>query len=315
MEQAALDVCEANGEKLEEVESLTLDSMCTSAAIHGLDKCVLLQELSLIGCGITSLEGFPALPALRKLWLSDNRISSGLDNLADLDNLVELSLGGNRLTSLDELKPITGLRIQSLDLAGCPCADDSEEYRSEVFEMFVSLAHLDGLDIDNNERQIDDDDEEEEEDDDDDDEDDEEDDDDVQAPGTVDEDDDDDDDEDEDEEEDGDLGEDEDDEDEDEEDDEPLLAMQAAPTVGDLDDGGLDDEDDDDDEDDEDEDDPESEEEMGVAALVGPPLDEDEEDFQADEDPESEDFEEEDDEDEDDEDDAGAGAVKKQRVA
>mmetsp|Transcript_34348 Transcript_34348/g.55081 ORF Transcript_34348/g.55081 Transcript_34348/m.55081 type:complete len:258 (-) Transcript_34348:91-864(-) len=248
MEQAALDVCEANGEKLEEVESLTLDSMCTSAAIHGLDKCVLLQELSLIGCGITSLEGFPALPALRKLWLSDNRISSGLDNLADLDNLVELSLGGNRLTSLDELKPITGLRIQSLDLAGCPCADDSEEYRSEVFEMFVSLAHLDGLDIDNNERQIDDDDEEEEEDDDDDDEDDEEDDDDVQPPGTVDEDDDDDDeDEDEDEEEDGDLGEDEEDEDEDEEDDEPLLAMQAAPTVGDLDDGGLDDEDDDDD--------------------------------------------------------------------
>jgi hypothetical protein len=92
-------VCEANGEKLEEVESLTLDSMCTSAAIHGLDKCVLLQELSLIGCGITSLEGFPALPALRKLWLSDNRISSGLDNLADLDNLVELSLGEDEGTA------------------------------------------------------------------------------------------------------------------------------------------------------------------------------------------------------------------------
>jgi hypothetical protein len=29
---------------------------------------------------------------------------------------VELSLGGNRIGTLDELKPITGLRIQSLDL-------------------------------------------------------------------------------------------------------------------------------------------------------------------------------------------------------
>lgn len=87
-------MCEQNGEKLEEVESLTLDSMCTSATIQGLDKCQQLQELSLIGCGITSLEGFPNLPSLRKLWLSDNRIAGGLEALADLDNLVELSLGG-----------------------------------------------------------------------------------------------------------------------------------------------------------------------------------------------------------------------------
>jgi Leucine-rich repeat (LRR) protein len=88
-----------------------------SATIQGLEKCVKLQELSLIGCGITSLEGFPALPALRKLWLSDNRIAGALDNLADLDNLVELSLGGNRVASLDELKPITvGLcRLNQVD--------------------------------------------------------------------------------------------------------------------------------------------------------------------------------------------------------
>jgi hypothetical protein len=53
---------------------------------------------------------------------------------------------------------------------GCPCADDSEEYREEMFEMFVSLVYLDGMDMDGNERLIDDedDDEEEEEDNDDD---------------------------------------------------------------------------------------------------------------------------------------------------
>jgi len=34
-----------------------------------------------------SLENFPALPKLRKLWLSDNRIAGGLEALMELDNL------------------------------------------------------------------------------------------------------------------------------------------------------------------------------------------------------------------------------------
>ena len=75
--QAIIDVCKSNGDDPETVTALTLDSMCTSANVVGLEKCVALEELSMIGCGITTLEGF-ALPALRKLELNDNRISGGL---------------------------------------------------------------------------------------------------------------------------------------------------------------------------------------------------------------------------------------------
>ena len=305
--QAVLDVCEQNGEKLEEVEILTLDSMFNSSTVQGLDKCVNLKELSLIGCGISDLEGFPKLPLLRKLELSDNRIAGGLESLADLDSLVELSLGGNKVASVDELKPITGLRIQTLDLAGCPCADDSEEYRQSMFDMFVSLVYLDGMDMDGNEKLIDDEDDEEE------DEDDEDEDDEDQFGG-------------------GELGEDDEDDDDDIDDDDDDIDDEDDD-IDDEDDDELDDEDDDeldedDDElgeddvlepvgdgipvgDDDDDEDEEEGEELGVNALYGPPLDEDEEDFEGEEEPESEDF---DDDEDDDDDDDEEGALKKQRV-
>jgi len=48
-----------------------------------------------------------------------------------------------------------------LDLLGCPCADDSDEYKAAVFDMFPSLMYLDGLDLDGNERIIDDDEDDE----------------------------------------------------------------------------------------------------------------------------------------------------------
>jgi hypothetical protein len=164
MEQAILDAC--GGTPLEEVESLTLDSKCKSASVVGLEKCVKLEELSANNCGITSLEGFPSLPILTKLELSDNRISGGLAALKNLPSLVELSVAGNAIGSVDELLALKDAPLVVLDLVGCPCSDDSQEYRDKVFGMFPSLQALDGKDKDGEELELgsdDDDDEEEEE--------------------------------------------------------------------------------------------------------------------------------------------------------
>ena len=162
MEQAILDAC--GGTPLEEVESLTLDSKCKSASVVGLEKCVKLEELSANNCGITSLEGFPSLPSLTKLELSDNRISGGLAALKNLPNLVELSVAGNAIGSVDELQALKDAPLVVLDLVGCPCSDDSQEYRDKVFGMFPSLQVLDGKDKDGEEVELGSDDDDDEED-------------------------------------------------------------------------------------------------------------------------------------------------------
>jgi hypothetical protein len=223
MEQAILDAC--GGTPLEEVESLTLDSKCKSASVVGLEKCVKLEELSANNCGITSLEGFPSLPILTKLELSDNRISGGLAALKNLPSLVELSVAGNAIGSVDELLALEDAPLVVLDLVGCPCSDDSQEYRDKVFGMFPSLQALDGKDKDGEELELgsdDDDDEDEDEEDfdeeesDDDDDDEDEDEDEDDEPIEVSDDDDDDDEEEE--------------EESDDDDDEPgLAALVGAP--------------------------------------------------------------------------------------
>ena len=204
-------MCKSNGDDPETVTALTLDSMCTSANVVGLEKCVALEELSMIGCGITTLEGFPALPALRKLELNDNRISGGLEALAGITTLEELNLGGNRIASRDEIKAISALPLVNLDLVGCPCCEDSDEYRAEIFGMIPTLQVLDGVDAEGEEVLMesegdDDDDELDAEDDDEDDLDDEEDDEDDEDDEDEDDEDDEDEEEEEDEDDDGEVG-------------------------------------------------------------------------------------------------------------
>ena len=59
-----------------DVTSLILDDKCTSHDIEGLDGFENLKTLSLIKCGIASLADLPNLPELRKLNVSQNRISN-----------------------------------------------------------------------------------------------------------------------------------------------------------------------------------------------------------------------------------------------
>ena len=156
-----MEACE--GIPLDEVESLTLDSKVQCGQITGLDSAVCLEELSMVSCGVTTLDGFPLLAQLTSLELSDNGIKGGLKALAGLVRLTELNLGGNKIASLDELNDIKHLPLLQIDLEGNPCADESEEYRRTVFGMFPTLMLLDRKDKEGDEVEEGSDEEEDEE--------------------------------------------------------------------------------------------------------------------------------------------------------
>lgn len=103
-----------------------------------------LVTLSLINVGLTTLKGFPKLPKLKKLELSDNRISNGLIALESSPNITTLNMSGNRLGDLDALKPLESFKhLEVLDLFNNEVTN-IENYRSKVFELIPSLKYLDG---------------------------------------------------------------------------------------------------------------------------------------------------------------------------
>jgi len=232
---------EMRGRPAEQILDLNLDN-CRANKIEGLtSEFTNLQTLSLINLGLQSLEDFPKLGNLRKLELSDNKITGGLGHLTCCPNITHLSLSGNKIKDFDVLDPLKDLAfLKSLDLFNCEVTNHAE-YREKVFGALTQLVFLDGFDKDEKEQE----DVDGEEDDDDEDDDDNE----------VDDDDDDDDEEDE-------VGlsyltKNIDDDDEDEEDFDPDEVSDADDKViegeevsdDDEDEDGLEDGDDDDDED------------------------------------------------------------------
>ncbi|XP_074518178.1 acidic leucine-rich nuclear phosphoprotein 32 family member D-like [Halichoeres trimaculatus] len=233
-----------------EVHELVLDNCRTAdGKIEGItEEFSNLELLSLINVGLTSVADFPKLDKLKKLELSDNRISGGLEVLAErLVNLTHLNLSGNKFKDISTLEPLKKLsQLKSLDLFNCEVTNLAD-YRESIFKLLPQLTYLDGYDIDDCEASdsdgegdgVEDDDEEEGESEDfDEEEEEDEDEEDVVAE----EDDDDDDDSGDDEEVNGDVDSEEDeDEDEDEEDDDE----DSSPTKGEKRKRDDDDEDDD----------------------------------------------------------------------
>ncbi|XP_026528702.1 acidic leucine-rich nuclear phosphoprotein 32 family member B isoform X5 [Notechis scutatus] len=167
-----------------DVKELVLDNCrSTGGEIEGLtEEFVNLELLSLINVGLFSVSNLPKLPKLKKLELSENRISGGLDVLAEkLPNLTHLNLSGNKLKDIDTLEPLKKLdSLKSLDLFNCEVTN-LNDYRECVFTLLPQLTYLDGFDQEDKEASdsdaevdgFDEDDEEEDEEDDDDDDDDE----------------------------------------------------------------------------------------------------------------------------------------------
>ncbi|XP_067827461.1 acidic leucine-rich nuclear phosphoprotein 32 family member A isoform X2 [Heptranchias perlo] len=132
-----------------EVKELVLDN-CRSneGKIEGLsDEFEELEFLSTINVGLLSVANLPKLNKLKKLELSDNRISGGLEVLAEkCPNLTHLNLSGNKIKDLGTIEPLKKLdSLRSLDLFNCEVTN-LNDYRENVFKFLPQLTYLDGYD-------------------------------------------------------------------------------------------------------------------------------------------------------------------------
>ncbi|XP_031420623.1 acidic leucine-rich nuclear phosphoprotein 32 family member A-like isoform X2 [Clupea harengus] len=131
------------------VKELVLDN-CRSneGKIEGLtDDFEELEFLSTINVGLTSVANLPKLNKLKKLELSDNRISGGLEVLSEkCPTLTHLNLSGNKVKDLSTIGPLKKLEsLKSLDLFNCEVTN-LNDYRENVFKLLPQLTFLDGYD-------------------------------------------------------------------------------------------------------------------------------------------------------------------------
>ncbi len=125
---------------------------CRATQIEGLtDEYTSLESLSLINVGLTSLKGFPKLPDLKRLELSDNRIHNGLAVLQGSPAITHLNISGNKIKEFDVLEPLKSLEnLTHLDLFNNPLGDE-DDFRKRVFDLLPNLKYLDSADINNEE--------------------------------------------------------------------------------------------------------------------------------------------------------------------
>lgn len=154
MEMKKRITLELRNRKPSEVKELVLDN-CRSedGKIVGLTPDFdNLEFLSMINVNLASISNLPKLVSLRKLELSDNRISNGLEVLAErTPKLTHLNLSGNKIKDISTLEPLKKLKsLESLDLFNCEVTM-LNEYRDSLFELLPNLTYLDGFDADDQE--------------------------------------------------------------------------------------------------------------------------------------------------------------------
>ncbi|XP_060540557.1 acidic leucine-rich nuclear phosphoprotein 32 family member B-like isoform X3 [Pantherophis guttatus] len=140
---------ELRNKKPAEVKELVLDN-CRSddGKISGLSSDFEnLEHLSMINVGLLSISNLPKLNKLRKLELSDNRISGGLEVLAEkTPNLTQLNLSGSKIKEISTLEPLKKLpHLRNLDLFNCEVTT-LMNYRESIFTLLPQLIYLDGFD-------------------------------------------------------------------------------------------------------------------------------------------------------------------------
>jgi Leucine-rich repeat (LRR) protein len=111
-----------------------------------------LMCLSMNNCGLTSLTNFPKKGSLIRLELMENKFpAKELEHLTDLKELQSLSLGCNKISTLQDINPLKKLEaLVQLDLSETDLAKLAG-YRKSVFELLPHLQVLDNLDVDGNE--------------------------------------------------------------------------------------------------------------------------------------------------------------------
>jgi len=153
---------ELRGRQPATLKELDLSGCKTLGEIEGLtEEFTSLEMLDISNSNITTLKNFPKLPNLRKLDLSGNRLSKGLENLKICTNLKHLNIGSNRIRELEALEPLKSLEhLTHLELETSNYTDtvfSTEACRAKVFAMLPNLQYLDSTDIDGNDEDEDDD--------------------------------------------------------------------------------------------------------------------------------------------------------------
>ncbi|GMT00263.1 hypothetical protein PENTCL1PPCAC_22437 [Pristionchus entomophagus] len=130
------------------IDQLYLDN-CKTDKIEGLaDNLASLDTLSMVNCGLKSLEGLPTLPELVIFDISQNELSSGLDILAaKCPKLEKLVLSDNKFATLEQLEPLKAIESLSVLDTFQNDVEDVDDYRTKIFEMFPNLKDLNGHDI------------------------------------------------------------------------------------------------------------------------------------------------------------------------
>lgn len=156
---------ELRGKKKSEITELDLSNCKTGGEIDGLNEDFsALETLDLQNASLTNIKLFPKLPTLKKLDLSGNRLSKGLEVLKECPKLVSLTISNNKFKDFETLEPLADLKLTHLDVDGNEFTDSKEEFRKKVFALLPSLQLLDGVDKEGVEANSDDDDDDDDED-------------------------------------------------------------------------------------------------------------------------------------------------------
>merc|ERR1711994_1158452 len=156
---------ESRGKEASQVTELNLDNVRTVGEFEGLtDNFENLEKLSVTAAGLTSFKGFPKLKSLKKLDVSDNRISNGLHALKNCHSLTHISLSNNEFKDISSLEPLKCLEnLKYLEVANNPFTEE-EEVRSRIFTMLPRLELLDNQDKEGEDSEGEEEDEDEDED-------------------------------------------------------------------------------------------------------------------------------------------------------
>ena len=153
-----------------EVTILDLSNCKTGGEIEGLtEEFSALENLDMQNASLANIKLFPRLTSLKKLDLSGNRLSKGLEVLKECKNIRTLSLNNNKFKDIETIEPLKDLEfLTHLDIDGNEFEDSKADFRGKVFNLLPNLLYLDGVDKDGKEADSDDDEDGEEEDDEDD---------------------------------------------------------------------------------------------------------------------------------------------------
>ncbi|XP_043844238.1 acidic leucine-rich nuclear phosphoprotein 32 family member B-like isoform X2 [Dromiciops gliroides] len=144
---------ELRNRKPGEVKDLVLDNFSHDGKIGGLSlEFENLEYLSMVAINLVSLANLPKFPQLRKVELSDNPLSGGLEVLAErTPSLIQLNLSGNKIKDINTLQPLKKLpNLKSLDPFKCDVTI-LMSYRRSVFALLPQLTYLDGYDAEDKE--------------------------------------------------------------------------------------------------------------------------------------------------------------------